>query len=80
MEALIAFTHQLELSSVSEINTDCLAFVKECLSNTTTFKSYLLSVLTFATVYGEKLDDSVIADKRKMRKDFGVKFSIWLGG
>jgi len=75
LDALIAFTQQIELSGVSEINQDCLAFIKECLSNPA-FKSLHLSVLTFASVYGEKLDDSVIADKKKMRKDFGVLISL----
>jgi hypothetical protein len=64
---------QLELSSVAEINQDCLVFLKDCISNTTTFKTLYANLLAVATVYGEKLDDCVIADKKKMRKDFGVQ-------
>ena len=30
------------------------------------------ALLKLSTVYGEKLDDTVIVDKKKMRKDFGV--------
>jgi hypothetical protein len=30
------------------------------------------TLLKLSTVYGEKLDDTVIADKKKMRRDFGV--------
>ena len=73
LDALVAFVQQMELSTVSEINQDCLAFLKDCISNVGTYKSLLGNVLTLATVYGEKLDDSVIADKKKMRKDFGVQ-------
>jgi hypothetical protein len=73
LDALIAFVRQLELSTISEINQDCLSFLKECISNLSTYKNLLGNVLTLATVYGEKLDDSVIADKKKMRKDFGVR-------
>jgi hypothetical protein len=72
LDALVAFVRQLELSTISEINQDCLSFLKECISNVSTYKNLLGNVLTLATVYGEKLDDSVIADKKKMRKDFGV--------
>ena len=71
-EALNAFVKQLELSSVAEINQDCLSFLKDCTSNTMTFKNLYGNLLALATVYGEKLDDCVIADKKKMRKDFGV--------
>ena len=73
MDALIAFIQQIELSSVAEINSDFLAFLKDCTSNTTAFKSVLGKLLTLATVYGEKLDDCVITEKKKMRKDFGVQ-------
>jgi len=73
LDALVAFVQQMELSTVAEINQDCLAFLKDCTSNVATYKSLLGNVLTLATVYGEKLDDSVIADKKKMRKDFGVQ-------
>lgn len=73
LDALVAFVRQLELSTISEINQDCLSFLKECISNVSTYKNLLGNVLTLATVYGEKLDDSVIADKKKMRKDFGVR-------
>jgi len=73
LDALVAFVQQMELSTVSEINQDCLAFLKDCTSNVATYKSLLGNLLTLATVYGEKLDDSVIADKKKMRKDFGVQ-------
>ena len=72
LDALIVFIQQIELSSVSEINSDCLTFLKECISNITTYRNLIGNILTLATVYGEKLDDSVIADKKKMRKDFGV--------
>ena len=75
LEALTSFTQEIELSSVAEINHDCLAFIKDCISNVTTFKGLYGSLLKLATYYGEKLDDSVIADKRKMRKDFGVQSS-----
>jgi hypothetical protein len=68
----MAFVQVMELSTVAEINQDCLGFLKECASNLTTYKNLLGNILTLATVYGEKLDDSVIVDKKKMRKDFGV--------
>jgi len=74
LDSLVAFVRQLELSTISEINQDCLSFLKECISNVSTYKNLLGTVLTLATVYGEKLDDSVIADKKKMRKDFGVLY------
>jgi len=76
LEALIAFVQRIELASVAEIHQDCLAFLKDCVSNVTTFKNMYGNLLTLATVYGEKLDDSVILDKKKMRKDFGVPWSV----
>jgi len=69
---MTSFIRQIELSSIPEINQDCLAFLKDCTSNNSSFKSLFGDLLSFATIYGEKLDDSVIADKKKMRKDFGV--------
>ena len=71
LDGLIAFVQVIELSSVEEINADCLAFLKDCVSNVATFKNIYGGILTLATVYGEKLEDSIIADKKKMRKDFG---------
>lgn len=71
LDGLIAFVQDIELSSVEELNSDCLAFLKDCVSNPATFKNLYGGILTLATVYGEKLEDSVIADKKKMRKDFG---------
>ena len=72
VDALIPFVRQIELSSIADINQDCLVFLRECISNVAPFKTLIGNILTLATVYGEKLDDSVIADKKKMRKDFGV--------
>jgi hypothetical protein len=72
IEALTAFIEQIELSSVADINQDCLSLLKDCTSNVSTFKNQYANLLRLATVYGEKLDDSVIADKKKMRRDFGV--------
>ena len=65
----------MALSSVSEVNKDCMTFLKDCTSNVATYKNLYGVILKFATVYGEKLDDSVIADKKRMRKDFGVRSS-----
>ena len=48
-----------------------MAFLKDCVSNVATFKNIYGGLLTLATFYGEKLEDSVIADKKKMRKEFG---------
>jgi hypothetical protein len=73
LEALTAFIQQIELSSVPEINQECLGFLKDCTSNVSAFKNLYGNILAFATSYGEKLDDSVIVDKKKMRKDFGVR-------
>lgn len=52
-----------------------MTFLKDCTSNVATYKNLYGVILKFATVYGEKLDDSVIADKKRMRKDFGVRSS-----
>ena len=71
VDGLIVFVRGIELSSVEETNADCLAFLKDCVSNVATFKNLYGSLLTLATVYGEKLEDSIMADKKKTRKDFG---------
>jgi hypothetical protein len=63
---------QIQLSSVVEISTEFLGFLKECTTNVAAFKAMYGAILRLGTVYGEKLDDSVIADKRKLRKEFGV--------
>jgi hypothetical protein len=54
------------------MNHDCLSLLKECISNVPAFKNLYADLLKLATIYGEKLDDSVIVDKKKMRRDFGV--------
>lgn len=66
------FTRQIELSSISEIHSEYLSLLKDCISNITTFRNMLGALLRLSTVYGEKLENTVIADKKKMRKDFGV--------
>lgn len=79
INALVVFIHQIELSSVAEINHDCLNLLKECISNVSAFKNLYADLLKLATIYGEKLDDSVIVDKKKMRRDFGViTYTTWL--
>jgi hypothetical protein len=49
-----------------------MSFLKDSLSNPTHFKNLYAIILRLSTVYGEKLDDTVILDKKKMRRDFGV--------
>ena len=71
LDGLIAFVQDIEVSSIEETNADCLAFLKDCISNAATFKNLYSVLLTLATAYGEKLEDSIIADKKKTRKDFG---------
>jgi hypothetical protein len=70
--ALVAFIRQIELSSISEIHTEYMSFLKDSLSNPIHFKNLYGAILRLSTVYGEKLDDTVILDKKKMRRDFGV--------
>jgi hypothetical protein len=72
ISALFVFIQQIELSSVAEMNHECLSLLKECISSVSAFKNLYADLLKLATVYGEKLDDSVIVDKKKMRRDFGV--------
>ena len=49
-----------------------MSFLKDSLSNPIHFKNLYSAILRLSTVYGEKLDDTVILDKKKMRRDFGV--------
>src|SRR3981189_3230796 len=45
LDGLIAFVQVIELSSVEEINADCLAFLKDCVSNVATFKNIYGGIL-----------------------------------
>lgn len=74
LDSMIAFMNQIELSSIVETSQDYLVLMKECVSNSVPFKNLHHSVLLLATIYGEKLENCINNDNKKLQRDFRVMY------
>lgn len=69
---LVVYARSLEDDAMDEIWQDCIAFLKDLLANPFPHRQTLPSLLEFASILGEKVDNTNFGEQRKMRRELGV--------
>jgi hypothetical protein len=69
---LVDYARSLEDDAMDEIWQDCTAFLKDLLGNPFPHRQTLPSLLEFAAILGEKVDNTNFGEQRKMRRELAV--------
>ncbi len=76
---LVDYARSLEDDAMDEIWQDCMIFLKDLLGNPFPHRQTLPSLLEFAAILGEKVDNTNFGEQRKMRRELGVSCFRFLG-
>ncbi|RBQ72460.1 hypothetical protein FVER14953_08090 [Fusarium verticillioides] len=71
---LVEYTRTLDDDAMDEIWQDCMAFLKDLLTNPFPHRQTLPNLLGFAALLGEKVDNTNFGEQRRMRKELGDTF------
>lgn len=71
---LVEYARSLEDDAMDEIWQDCMLFLKDLLGNPFPHRQTLPSLLEFAAILGEKVDNTNFGEQRKMRRDLADVF------
>ncbi|KAK4252286.1 Dopey, N-terminal-domain-containing protein [Corynascus novoguineensis] len=71
---LVDYTRSLEDDTMDEIWQDCTTFLRDILGNPFPHRQTLPSLLEFAAILGEKVDNTNFGEQRKMRRDLADLF------
>ncbi|KAK1754881.1 protein dopey [Echria macrotheca] len=71
---LVDYARSLEDDAMDEIWQDCTAFLKDLLGNPFPHRQTLPSLLEFAAILGEKVDNTNFGEQRKMRRELSDLF------
>lgn len=71
---LVDYARTLEDDSMDEIWQDCMTFLKDLLGNPFPHRQTLPSLLDFAAILGEKVDNTNFGEQRKMRRELADLF------
>jgi len=69
---LVDYARSLEDDAMDEIWQDCMTFLKDLLGNPFPHRQTLPSLLEFAAILGEKVDNTNFGEQRKMRRELAV--------
>jgi hypothetical protein len=69
---LVDYARSLEDDAMDEIWQDCMTFLRDLLGNPFPHRQTLPSLIEFAAILGEKVDNTNFGEQRKMRRDLGV--------
>lgn len=69
---LVEYARSLEDDTMDEIWTDCMTFLRDILANPFPHRQILPSLLEFAAVLGEKVDNTNFGEQKRMRRELGV--------
>lgn len=69
---LVDYARSLEDDAMDEIWQDCITFLRDLLTNPFPHRQTLPSLLEFAAILGEKVDNTNFGEQRKMRRELGV--------
>jgi hypothetical protein len=69
---LVDYARSLEDDAMDEIWQDCMIFLKDLLGNPFPHRQVLPSLLEFAAILGEKVDNTNFGEQRKMRRELAV--------
>lgn len=70
---LVEYARSLDDDAMDEIWQDCITFLKDLLNNPFPHRQTLPSLLEFAAILGEKVDNTNFGEQRKMRRELGVR-------
>jgi hypothetical protein len=73
---LVEYTRTLDDDAMDEIWQDCMAFLKDLLTNPFPHRQTLPNLLGFAALLGEKVDNTNFGEQRRMRKELGVCYVL----
>lgn len=73
---LVDYTRSLDDDAMDEIWADCVTFLRDLLANPFPHRQTLPSLLEFAAILGEKVDNTNFGEQRKMRRELGVSVPI----
>ncbi|KAK1981440.1 Dopey, N-terminal-domain-containing protein [Colletotrichum cereale] len=71
---LVEYARSLEDDAMDEIWLDCMAFLRDLLTNPFPHRQSLPGLLEFAAILGEKVDNTHFGEQRKMRRELGDLF------
>ncbi|KAI4259569.1 MAG: hypothetical protein L6R42_004511, partial [Xanthoria sp. 1 TBL-2021] len=71
---LVEYTRSLEDDAMDEIWTDCIAFLKDILTNPLPHRQSLPLLLEFTALLGTKVDNTNFGENRKRRKELSDLF------
>lgn len=74
---LVEYAKSLEDDAMDEIWEDCMLFLKDLLGNPMPHRQTLPSLLEFAAILGEKVDNTNFGEQRKMRRELGVGINTY---
>jgi hypothetical protein len=69
---LVDYARSLEDDAMDEIWTDCMSFLRDILTNPFPHRQTLPSLLEFAAILGEKVDNTTFGEQKRMRRELGV--------
>lgn len=69
---LVEYARSIEDDAMDEIWTDCMTFLRDLLANPFPHRQTLPSLLEFAAILGEKVDNTNFGEQRRMRRELGV--------
>jgi hypothetical protein len=69
---LVEYARSLEDDTMDEIWTDCMTFLRDILTNPFPHRQTLPSLLEFAAILGEKVDNTNFGEQKRMRRELGV--------
>ncbi|KAK6520878.1 hypothetical protein TWF506_001121 [Arthrobotrys conoides] len=76
---LVDYVRSLEDDAMEEIWSDCLLFLSDVLKNPFPHRQTIPLLLHFTAIVGEKVDNTIFGEQKKMRKDLGDVFIRILG-
>ncbi|KAI5866972.1 putative regulator of reproduction dopa [Durotheca rogersii] len=71
---LVDYARSLEDDAMDEIWQDCMTFLKDLLGNPFPHRQTLPSLLEFAAILGEKVDNTNFGEQKRMRRELGDLF------
>ncbi|KAF2501452.1 cellular morphogenesis regulator dopa [Lophium mytilinum] len=72
---LVDYTKSLEDDAMDEIWPDCTIFLRDVLANPLPHRQILPTLVEFAAVLGQKVDNTNFGEQRKMRRELGDLFT-----
>jgi hypothetical protein len=76
---LFAYLQSIEDDAMDEVWTDCMAFLRDVLSNPLPYRQVLPGLLSIILLLAQKIDKTNFGEQRKMRRDLGDTFLRLLG-